>query len=196
MNTLVIATRNHGKLLEFTNILKRGSLEIVSLDNFPYYDVQEDGKSFRENALIKAKAAVDKTGFPALADDSGLEVLALEGKPGIFSARFAGEAATDAANVKKLLDMMKDIPMEDRQARFVCSLALVFPDGKLFVENGYLEGYVTYKPKGEMGFGYDPILFIPRYKKTVAELLPEEKNSISHRAKALEKMKKHVLKYL
>lgn len=196
MGTLVIGTRNHGKLMEFQKILKSDTLDIVSLENFPYYDVQEVGKTFEENAIIKAKAAVEKTGLPALADDSGLEVLALEGKPGIYSARFAGQGATDDVNVQKLLSEMKHIPMDKRQARFVCSLALVFPDGKIFIEHGFLEGYIACEPKGHMGFGYDPILLLPNRKKTVAELLPQEKNLISHRARAINKIKKYVSEYL
>jgi len=194
MDTLVIATHNRGKLAEFQRMFRRDSLSIVSLEEFPYFDIKEDGKTFQENALIKAKTVADKTGLPALGDDSGLEVMALGGRPGIYSARFAGEDATDEANINKLLLEMKNVPMEKRQARFVCSLALVFPDGRFFVEHGFFEGFIAKAPKGKMGFGYDPIFFIPDYGKTAAEISPEEKNSISHRSKAVRKIREYVYK--
>jgi len=192
MDILVAATKNKGKLLEFKNMLERESFKIVSLLDFPNIEIFETGKTFNENALLKATTVVKKTGYPALADDSGLEVTALNGKPGIFSARYAGVNATDEDNIKKLLSEMKNIPANQRQARFVCSLALVFPNGKTILEQGTLEGFITDKPRGEKGFGYDPVFFIPALGKTLSEISTDEKNRISHRAKALSKLKKRL----
>ncbi|MDD4568878.1 MAG: XTP/dITP diphosphatase [Tepidanaerobacteraceae bacterium] len=191
MNILVVATKNKGKYLEFKKILGCTRFEMVSLSDFPHIKIHETGSSFDENALLKANAVVKNTGFPALADDSGLEVSALQGSPGIFTARYAGENATDEDNIKKLLSEMKDIPSNQRQARFVCSLALVFPDKKVFLERGILEGYITFKPRGIGGFGYDPIFFVPALGRTLSEVSIDDKNRISHRAKALEKIKRH-----
>lgn len=192
MDILVAATKNKGKLLEFKNMLERESFKIVSLLDFPNIEIFETGKTFNENALLKATTVVKKTGYPALADDSGLEVTALNGKPGIFSARYAGVNATDEDNIEKLLSEMKNIPANQRQARFVCSLALVFPNGKTILEQGTLEGFITDKPRGEKGFGYDPVFFIPALGRTLSEISTDEKNRISHRAKALSKLKKRL----
>lgn len=195
METLVVATRNQGKLKEFQKMLGR-QFKIISLEEFPHVKIIENGKTFDENALIKARTVMEVTGFPALGDDSGLEVLTLGCRPGIYSARFAGTDATDEENIKKLLFEMEDIPFEKRQARFVCSLALVFPGGKTFIQKGFLEGYITFEPKGSMGFGYDPVFFLPEYNKTVAEIPAEDKNRISHRAEALRKLRQNLDGYL
>jgi XTP/dITP diphosphohydrolase len=189
MKKLVIATKNKGKLTEFKRMLGEWPVEILSLLDFPKINIIENGSSFEENAIIKAKTVCEATGHAALADDSGLEVDALGGRPGIYTARYAGPNATDEENIKKLLSEMKDIPWEKRQARFVCSLALYFPDGKVHVANGYLEGIIDLEPKGDGGFGYDPVFYLPTYGKTIAQIPKDEKNKISHRAKALQKLK-------
>ncbi|MDI3481537.1 MAG: XTP/dITP diphosphohydrolase [Tepidanaerobacteraceae bacterium] len=192
MKTIVIATKNPGKLLEFKQMLGQLPYRIVSLADFPEINICEDGKSFDENALIKARTVAEKTGLLALGDDSGLEVEALGGKPGIFTARYAGENASDEENIKKLLSEMENVPWEKRGAHFVCSLALAFPDGRIFIERGFCSGIIALKPRGEYGFGYDPIFYLPAYNKTMAELSDSEKNRISHRARALERIKMYL----
>lgn len=192
MKTLVIATKNAGKLNEFKQMLGELPYRIVSLADFPKIEIREDGRTYDENALIKASIVAAKTGLPALGDDSGLEVEALGGKPGIHTARYAGEGASDEDNIKKLLSEMENVPWEKRQARFVCSLALVFPAGASFVESGFCSGMIARKPCGVHGFGYDPVFYIPEYGRTMAELPDDEKNRISHRARAVEKIKKHL----
>lgn len=192
MKALVIATKNAGKLLEFKQMLGGLPYRIMSLIDFPDIDIREDGKSFDENALIKARTVAVQTGLLALGDDSGLEVEALGGKPGILTARYAGEGASDEDNIKKLLSEMENVPWERRQARFVCSLALVFPEGGFFVERGFCNGIIAEKPRGEHGFGYDPVFYLPEYNKTMAELPDDEKNRISHRARAVEKIKMYL----
>ncbi len=196
MSTLVIATKNDGKYSEFKKMLGPTSFEIKSLQNFPNIEIRETGSSFDENALMKAKVVAKRVGLPAMADDSGLEVQALKGEPGIFTARYAGQHAADEDNIKKLLNKLRDVPSDQRQARFVCSLALVFPDGKIFLKKGILEGFITLKPRGTEGFGYDPVFFVPALGKTLSEVSADEKNRISHRAKALEKIKKYLFMYM
>lgn len=194
MKTLVIATKNSGKLSEFKQMLEGLPYRILSLADFPPIEIHEDGSSFDENALIKAKTVAAQTGFAALGDDSGLEVKALAGMPGIYTARYAGEDASDRDNIEKLLSEMKNIPWQRRQARFVCSLALVFPDDGFFIERGFCEGMIATSPRGEHGFGYDPIFYLPQFDKTMAELTDQEKNRISHRALAVRKIKMHLIK--
>lgn len=196
METLVIATRNKGKYLEFKKMFGPTKCKIKSLLDFPYISICESGFTFDENALLKAKTVAKSTKLPALADDSGLEVSALNGKPGIHTARYAGDDATDQDNINKLLLAMKDIPSDCRQARFVCSLALAFPNGQTFLEQGFLNGFITFEPRGSEGFGYDPIFYLPEFDRTLSEVPIEDKNRISHRAKALEKMKKYLDLYL
>lgn len=193
MDTLVIATKNPGKMLEFKELLGDIPYEIVSLKDFPPIQIEESGKSFEENAMIKAKAVAAATGLTALGDDSGLEVKALGGKPGIYTTRYAGEGATDIEKIKKLLRELKDVPWEQRQARFVCSLALAFPEGETFIEHGFCEGLIATELRGEHGFGYDPIFYLPQYGMTFAELDHTEKNKISHRAQAAKKIKIHLM---
>ena len=192
MNTIVIATRNPGKFEEFVKLLQGCPLKMISLEEFPEIEILEDGNTFDENAIKKAEAVAQQTGFLALGDDSGLQVLALGGKPGIHTARYAGDRASDNDNIQKLLWDMKDVHWEHRQARFVCSLALGFPGGEVVVEHGFLEGFIDVKPKGSQGFGYDPIFFVPELGVTLAEVGREEKNRMSHRAKALEGIKRHL----
>ncbi len=188
---IVVATKNPGKLREFRALLDEPSLEIKSLADYPdMADIVEDGKTFFENALKKARAVSEFTGETAVADDSGLEVAALGGKPGIHSARFAGEKAGDRANLEKLLEEMKDLPPVRRDAAFRCVLVLCRPDGSFEHFEGTWKGKITMLPRGENGFGYDPVFLVPEYGKTAAELPPDIKNRLSHRAKALAKLKK------
>jgi len=187
---VVIATRNPGKFREIKAILSSLPLKFLSLEDFPDLpEVVEDGATFAENAGKKARTVADFTGRPAIADDSGLVVDALQGRPGVFSSRYAGEKATDRERCQKLLDEMASIPEGKRQARFVCVMAVAFPRGRMEVVMGECRGSITSAPRGKRGFGYDPIFFVPQFGKTMAELEPEEKNRISHRARALEKLK-------
>jgi XTP/dITP diphosphohydrolase len=187
---VVIATRNPGKFREIEAILSPLHLKLLSLRDFPDLpEVEEDGATFAENAGKKARAIARLTGRPAIADDSGLAVDALGGQPGVLSARYAGGNATDRERYQKLLDEMAGIPEGKRQATFVCVLAVAFPSGKMQVVEGECRGWITFAPRGKHGFGYDPIFFVPEFAKTMAELEPEVKNRISHRARALEKLK-------
>ena len=194
---LVIATTNQGKLREIKELLKGSGLRIKSLAGFPGCpDVVEDGATFRENALKKARAVAEYTGRLALADDSGLEVDALDGAPGVFSARFSGRDADDLKNNKRLLRLMRDVPDEKRGAQFVCVLALAGPEGSGVREKvirGVVRGKVAREMRGPRGFGYDPLFFYSRAGRTFAELAPEEKNAVSHRGKALKKLKDYFL---
>lgn len=192
MLEIVISTKNKGKMLEYHRMLNNDNIKLQSLLEFPKINIVEDGNTFSENAIKKAKTVVNQLKKPALADDSGLEVRALGGRPGIFTARYAGLNATDEENNKKLLLELKNIPWEERQARFVCCIALALPKGQIIIEHGFLEGYITFEPRGEEGFGYDPIFYVPKLSRTLAELKKDEKNKISHRAKALSKIKKHL----
>jgi XTP/dITP diphosphohydrolase len=181
---IVIATTNQGKAKEFADLLGGVFEKIASLNNYDSFpNIVEDGKTFGENALKKARAIAIFTKKTTLADDSGLEVEALEGRPGILSSRYAGENAGDKENIKKLLKELKGIT--DRNARFVCNLALVFPGGQEIVVEGNCEGIILDKPRGGGGFGYDPLFFLPELNKTMAELSPQEKNMISHRGRAV-----------
>ena len=180
----VLATRNKGKVKEFSELLLGVVANVVSLDDLEDPpEVVEDGETFKDNALKKARAICEYSGLPALADDSGLEVDALGGRPGVYSARYAGAGASDSDNYEKLLEELGDDP--DRRARFVCVLALVFPDGKEITSEGECPGMITDGPRGEGGFGYDPVFYVPGKAKTMAELPPEVKNELSHRARAV-----------
>lgn len=186
---LVIATKNRGKARELGEMLKGLEVEVLSLADFPSVALPpEDGDTFTENALIKARAVFEATGLPSLADDSGLVVDALDGRPGIYSARYAGRNATDEDNYRKLLGELEGVPFDKRAARFVCALA--YKDKvREEVFEGELCGRIAASPRGENGFGYDPVFEIERLKRTVAELAPSEKNAISHRAEALKGFK-------
>ena len=180
---IIAATKNKNKIKEFGEILK--GFEIISQEEAGVdIDVEETGTTFEENSLLKAAAIYKATGIPAIADDSGLEVDALGGEPGIYSARYGGEGLSDEERVELLLKNMKDIPKEERGARFVCAITLVSDDG-VITARGECEGEINYAPIGENGFGYDPVFYVEKFGKTTAELLPEEKNAISHRGKAL-----------
>jgi XTP/dITP diphosphohydrolase len=190
---LVLATRNQGKIREIEKALDLPRLEIRSLQDFPDLpEVVEDGRTFLENALKKAQACAQATGCPALADDSGLEVDFLNGAPGIYSARFSEAGATDEANNRKLLSLLEGIPEEGRTARFVCRIVLYLPEGKWIQTEGFCPGIIALGFQGEHGFGYDPIFYLPELNKTMAEIPLEEKNRISHRAQALQKIRSHL----
>ncbi len=194
MARLVLATRNPGKVAEMREILRDrgpGAVEVLSCADFPYLgDVVEDGETFEENAREKALAVADATGEVALADDSGLEVDALGGAPGVRSARFSGEAlprgaSRDRANYEKLLSLLADVPDSMRTARFRCAVAVAAPGGRVRTAKGTCEGRIAFAPRGSGGFGYDPVFVPDGCDRTFAELGPEVKNTISHRARAL-----------
>jgi len=193
--TLVMATRNPGKVREMGELLEDLGVRLLSLADFPEIpDIPEEGATFAENALTKAKTVARLTGLPALADDSGLEVEALKGRPGVFSARYAqdrtpGQTPSDQDNWQKLLDELREVPREKRQARFVCEIALYFPGGRLITSRGELRGLIALKPQGTRGFGYDPVFLLPASGATVAELDLAAKNRISHRGEALRRLK-------
>ena len=198
MRKLLIATRNKGKFLEIKKALESLPFEFFSLDDskkIPQdFEVEEKGKSFLENAVLKAKTFGKLSGLLTLADDSGLEVKALDGRPGIYSSRYA---ATDEERNKKLLGELKDIPKEKRDAQFRCMIAIFDPKTKkLATGEGICKGKISEQPKGKYGFGYDPIFFLPRLRKTMAQLTSEEKNKISHRGKALKKARKVLERFL
>jgi XTP/dITP diphosphohydrolase len=194
--TLVMATRNPGKIRELEALLADSGVKLLSLADFPRLpEIPEEGATFAENAAAKALEVARLTGRPALADDSGLSVDALGGAPGVFSARYAQDRTgprppTDADNWGKLLDELKDVPQRERGARFVCELALAWPDGRLLTARGECAGVIAFEPQGDTGFGYDPVFWVPAYGATMAQLGPEIKNKISHRAQALAAFKK------
>jgi XTP/dITP diphosphohydrolase len=186
MSRLLIATNNRGKLAELRHIFQGLPCEIVSPSDIGLdLDVPETGSTFEENATIKSIAFAEASGLLTLADDSGLEVEALDGKPGVLSARYAGDNATDADRVNFLLSQMTDIPKEKRQARFRSVIAITTPED-LHTElcSGECRGVITFEPKGENGFGYDPVFSLPQLEKTMAEISKEMKNSLSHRGQA------------
>ena len=183
---VLLATRNAKKLAELRRILEPVvDVELVGLDDVPPYDeVPEDGATFADNALLKAREGAKHTGLPTVADDSGIAVDALNGMPGIFSARWAGRHGDDLANTELLLGQLADVPEERRGAAFVCAAALVVPDGVERVVEGTMPGSVTREPRGEGGFGYDPVFVPVGEQRTTAEMPPEEKDAISHRGQA------------
>jgi XTP/dITP diphosphohydrolase len=189
---VVVATRNKGKLRELVPLLAHLELDLCTIDDVaPGAELREDGVTFVENALAKARQATRATGLPAIADDSGLEVDALDGAPGVYSARYAGLDADDAMNNAKLLEALRDVPSTLRTARFRCVAAFVDPvRGLELVREGACEGEVLEAPRGEDGFGYDPLFFVPRAGRTMAELPLEEKNRLSHRAAAFRALAK------
>jgi len=193
--TLVLATHNIHKQTEMKFILSRLGVTVIGLDQFPEIkSIEETGTTLIENALIKARTVHELTGLPSLADDTGLEVDALNGAPGVYSARFAGENATFEDNINKMLIALKGIPFDKRRARFRTVLAFVDSDSELS-EDGVIEGSILNKARGKDGFGYDPIFQPKSYDITFAEMTSEEKNRISHRARALDKMKKILKTY-
>ena len=187
---LIFATGNEGKMKEVRMILADMDYEIVSMKEAGVeIEIIEDGKTFEENALIKATAIMKETGELVLADDSGLEIDYFDKAPGVYSARYLGEDTPYEVKNRVILERMEGVAEEKRTARFVCAIAAAFPDGTTKTVRGTIEGIIGYESKGENGFGYDPIFYLPEYGCTSAELAPEEKNKISHRGKALQKMK-------
>jgi len=191
-DTVVLATRNKGKIAELRALLAGLGPQVVGLAEFPDIgEIPETGTTFLENARIKARAVCQATGLVSLADDSGLCVDALDGAPGVYSARYSGEDATDAANNAKLLAALADVPEARRTCRFVSVVVAVAPDGRELTAEGVWEGRVTTSPAGQGGFGYDPLFFDPTAGLTAAELSPEAKNARSHRGKALANLVKN-----
>jgi XTP/dITP diphosphohydrolase len=188
---VIVATRNKGKIREIRQALKGLGLRIYALSDFPDVpEIEEDGKSFTENALKKARFYSKYFGKLTIADDSGLEVDCLKGLPGIYSARYAKEGASSQENNQKLLREMQGLPISKRGARFKCVIAVVSGDGKEAIAEGSCKGSIGFKEKGKKGFGYDPLFILSNYGKTMAELSLEEKNRISHRGKALRKIRR------
>jgi XTP/dITP diphosphohydrolase len=186
MRDLVIATKNAKKAEELRALLADMPFNVLSLNDFPDFpETPETGLTFEENARIKARAAALFTGKLVLADDSGLEVDALDGRPGIYSNRFAGPDASDRDKYMLLLEMMKDVPDEKRAARFRAAVCVATPEGSEIIVEGVVHGSIIHEPRGDKGFGYDPVFYLPEYGLTMAELPSDEKNKISHRAQAL-----------
>jgi XTP/dITP diphosphohydrolase len=186
---ILMATHNRGKATELKNLLEELPIRILTLEDYPDKPiVEEKGTSFLENALQKAKEAVEFSGLISLADDSGLEVDALGGQPGVYSARFAGEPCDYQKNNLKLLRFLQGIPLPQRTARFVSVIALITPEGQVYTAEGRCEGVILEELRGTGGFGYDPLFYLPSWGKTMAELTLEEKNMVSHRCKALRKI--------
>ncbi len=192
---IVLATTNKGKTKEFKELLKDFPIEIKDLSDFgPIPEVIEDGETFDDNAYKKASFTAKVLGYPAMADDSGLCVEALDGAPGVYSARYAGDNATDAQNVDKLLDALKD--EENRKAAFECVISIAVPTGAALTYEGRCEGVLTREPAGDNGFGYDPLFFFPELDKTFAQLSIAEKGDISHRGKALKDVSREMNKII
>ena len=195
MPKLLLATNNKGKIREYKSLLKGIPYEIVTLAGQGITtEVNEVGGSFEENARLKASTLAKESGLLSLADDSGLEVDALGGEPGSLSHRYAGEGASDADRINYLLSRLKDVPETKRTARFRCVITIATPDGKVELCDGECRGIITSKPRGNQGFGYDPVFYLPELGKTMAELTLEEKNRVSHRAQAAEKARAFLLK--
>ena len=191
---LVLASKNQKKLVEMRDILSHMGVEVcLQSDVGVDVDVEETGTTFEENSLLKARAVMEASGLPAIADDSGLCVDALGGAPGVYSARYGGPGLDDVGRYRLLLENMKGQP---RGAKFVSVITCCFPHGDVLTARGECPGTIAFAPMGEGGFGYDPVFFIPSLKKTFAQLTPEEKNAISHRGKALEQFQKELERYL
>jgi len=184
---LLVATNNPGKLAEYQALLADLPIELTYLEAEGItLQVEESGSSFRENAILKARRYAEVSGLLTLADDSGLEVDALGGEPGIRSSRYAGPGASDADRVRLLLENLRDVPWERRQARFRCVVAIATPDGQVYTAEGECSGIIAFEPRGGHGFGYDPVFYVPEFDATMAELPPEVKNRVSHRARAVQ----------
>lgn len=195
MKKIIFATGNEGKMREIREILKDIDAEVLSMKEAEITaDVVEDGKTFEENAIIKATEIqkLCKEDVIVLADDSGLEVDYLNKEPGIYSARYAGEDTPYSVKNQMIMDRLEGVAKEDRTARFVCVVAAAFPDGSVKTARGTIEGYIGYEARGEGGFGYDPIFYVPEYECTTAELTMEQKNELSHRGKALREIAKYL----
>lgn len=191
ISKIIVATSNMGKLKEFEALFAPLHIEVLSnKDVEPHLipDIVEDGATFEANAIKKAQAYFDQFGIPALADDSGLEIEALDGEPGVYSARYAGLEASDTDNIHKVLEKLAGIPFEQRRARFTCALAFINGSDAPLIAKGHCPGYIAEELSGSGGFGYDPIFYLPEREKTMAELTKEEKNAISHRFHAMQKL--------
>lgn len=194
---IILATKNEGKIKEFEKLTEGMNIEILSiLDNIDFPDVVEDGKTFEENSAKKAKEIAEYTGIITVSDDSGLCVDMLNGEPGIYSARYSGENATDCSNMEKLLKNLSNIQKEKRKAHFVSVVSIAFPDGSVKSFRGETEGEILFEKEGNNGFGYDPIFYSYDLKKSFGNAMPEEKKSVSHRGRAFQKLKKEVLEKL
>lgn len=192
MKKILIGTTNEGKVNDFKQLLENEQIQVLSLRDLDNaIDVEETGTTFAENAILKAETLSRYYNQIVIADDSGLEIEALNGKPGVYSARYAGEHKSDEDNINKVLSEMEGIPFHNRKAAFVCVLALAVPGQETKIFEGKCEGYITEKPKGNNGFGYDPIFYVPEKEKTMAELSLEEKNELSHRRRAIDKLKEY-----
>ncbi|MFE4354054.1 XTP/dITP diphosphatase [Peribacillus butanolivorans] len=197
MKTVIIATKNKGKAKEFESLFSTKGYEVKTLLDVPDApDVEETGTTFEENAILKAEAIAHQLGHFVIADDSGLIVDALDGRPGVYSARYAGESKSDEANTKKVLQELEGVPEAERTARFYCALALASPNQETITVSGTMEGLITEQPSGTNGFGYDPVFFVKEQGKTNAELTKEEKNQISHRAHALKALDEKLGQFL
>lgn len=195
--TIIIATKNQGKANEFKDIFQKFHYQVKTLLDYPdLNDVEETGSTFAENALQKARTIAEQLNTIVLADDSGLEVDALNGAPGIYSARYAGEHGNDSKNNEKLLKELEGTPQDERGANFHCTLALVHPDKEPLLVEGKVNGYILNEPRGNNGFGYDPLFFVPTEKKSMAELSSSRKNEISHRSKAIQKLESQLENWL
>ena len=195
IDKIIFATGNEGKMKEVRMLLEDFNLPVLSLkDAGITADIVEDGTTFEENAVIKATEIMKMTGALVLADDSGLEIDYLNKEPGIYSARYMGEDTSYRIKNQNLIDRLEGVPDEKRTARFVCAIAAAFPNGEVCTAIGTIEGIIGYEERGENGFGYDPIFFLPEYGKTTAELPLEIKNQLSHRGNALRKMKEELKK--
>ena len=187
---IVLASNNAGKVREFNQLLTDTDIEVIPQSEFSVTEIEETGLTFVENALLKARNAAAHTGLPAVADDSGLEVDALQGAPGIYSARYAGAGASDQDNVQKLLDALKNVPEKKRSARFQCLMVYMRhagdPTPRIF--QGSWEGQILYETRGDNGFGYDPVFYVPGQRCSSAQLSPDVKNSLSHRGQALKQL--------
>ena len=194
---LIFATGNEGKMKEIREILGDLDYEILSMKEAGVnVDIVEDGTTFEENAKLKARAIYNLMHTAVLADDSGIVVDYLNGEPGIYSARYMGEDTSYRIKNQSLVERLEGVPVEKRTARFVCVIAAAFPDGTVCTTKGTIEGKIGYEERGENGFGYDPIFYLPDMSRTTAELSPEEKNAVSHRGKALAAMKEQIASYL
>lgn len=194
-NKIIFATGNAGKVKEIRMIMEDTGMEVLSMkDAGIVVDIEEDGKTYEENALLKARAVARYTDAIVMADDSGLEIDYLNKEPGVYSARYMGEDTSYHIKNNNLIERLTGVPDEQRTARFVCAIAAVLPGGKELTTRATIEGRIGYEEKGENGFGYDPIFYVPEFGKTTAELSEEEKNQISHRGKALQLMKEELKK--
>ncbi len=190
---IVFATGNEGKMREIRMILKDMGMRVVSMREAGIEaEIEENGTTFEENAVIKARAVMERCGEIVMADDSGLEIDYLDGAPGVYSARFMGEDTSYDIKNSALLEKLRSVPEEQRSARFVCAVACALPDGRVLTSRGVMEGIIGWEIRGENGFGYDPIFYLPEYGKTSAEISPELKNELSHRGKALREMKRQL----